>query len=163
MSFPFQFSLVRSVMSNSLRPHGLQHAKLPYPSPTLRACSNSCPVGLMLWAPLYSPQLLFISDQVSFLTRYLGSHREFSFSPLETCPFYNQQYLSGWYIWVAIHWSLSATQAVTDPSLCDPAQEIESGFLMFWLQICPFLPIQEIFYFGWLSNRIISHCACVCL
>ena len=36
-----QFSC--SVMSNSLRPHGLQHARLPCPSPTLRACSNSCP------------------------------------------------------------------------------------------------------------------------
>ena len=32
-----------SVVSDSLRPHGLQHAKLPCPSPTPRACSNSCP------------------------------------------------------------------------------------------------------------------------
>ena len=30
-------------MSKSLRPHGLQHARLPCPSPTPRACSNSCP------------------------------------------------------------------------------------------------------------------------
>ena len=29
-------------MSDSLRPYGLQHAKLPCPSPTPRACSNSC-------------------------------------------------------------------------------------------------------------------------
>ena len=36
-----QFS--HSVMSNSLRPHGIQHARLPCPSPTPRACSNSCP------------------------------------------------------------------------------------------------------------------------
>ena len=36
-----QFSF--SVVSNSLRPHGLQHARLPCPSPTPRACSNSCP------------------------------------------------------------------------------------------------------------------------
>ena len=32
-----------SVMSNSLEPHGLQHSRLPCPSPTPRACSNSCP------------------------------------------------------------------------------------------------------------------------
>ena len=32
-----------SVMSDSLRPHGLQHARLPCPSPTPGACSNSCP------------------------------------------------------------------------------------------------------------------------
>ena len=31
-----------SVICNSLQPHGLQHAKLPCPSPTPGACSNSC-------------------------------------------------------------------------------------------------------------------------
>ena len=36
-----QFS--RSVMSNSLRPHELQPAGLPCPSPTPRVYSNSCP------------------------------------------------------------------------------------------------------------------------
>ena len=36
-----QFSC--SVVSNSLRPHGLQHARLLCPSPTPRAYSNSCP------------------------------------------------------------------------------------------------------------------------
>ena len=29
----------------TLRSHGLQHARLPCPSPTLRACSNSCPLS----------------------------------------------------------------------------------------------------------------------
>ena len=38
-----QFSY--SVVSNSLWPHGLQHARLPCPSPTLGACSNSCPLS----------------------------------------------------------------------------------------------------------------------
>ena len=32
-----------SVVSDSLQPHGLQHAKPPCPAPTPRACSNSCP------------------------------------------------------------------------------------------------------------------------
>ena len=36
-----QFS--HSAISNSLRPHGLQHTRLPHISPTPRACSNSCP------------------------------------------------------------------------------------------------------------------------
>ena len=31
------------VMSDSLQPHGLQHASLRCPSPTTRASSNSCP------------------------------------------------------------------------------------------------------------------------
>ena len=40
-SIYFQFS--HSVISDSLRPHGLQHARPPCPSPTPRAYSNSCP------------------------------------------------------------------------------------------------------------------------
>ena len=39
-SLLFLFS--HSVVSNSLQPHGLQH-RLPWPSPSPRACSNSCP------------------------------------------------------------------------------------------------------------------------
>ena len=38
-----QFS--RSVLSNSLRPHELQHARPPCPSPTPRVYSNSCPLS----------------------------------------------------------------------------------------------------------------------
>ena len=36
-----QFS--HSVVSDSLQPHGLQHARPPCPSPTPGACSNACP------------------------------------------------------------------------------------------------------------------------
>ena len=38
-----QFS--RSVVSDSLQPHELQHARLPCPLPTPGACSNSCPLS----------------------------------------------------------------------------------------------------------------------
>ena len=39
-----QFSSVAQSLSfDSLPPHGLQHARLPCPSPTPGACSNSCP------------------------------------------------------------------------------------------------------------------------
>ena len=37
-----QFSSVTQLCL-TLRPHGLQHTRLLCPSPTLRACSNSCP------------------------------------------------------------------------------------------------------------------------
>ena len=41
--FPVQSLLLfsHSFMSDSLPPHGLQHARLPCPSPSPRACSNS--------------------------------------------------------------------------------------------------------------------------
>ena len=38
-----QFS--RSVVSDPLWPHGLQHDRLPCPSPTPGACSKSCPLS----------------------------------------------------------------------------------------------------------------------
>ena len=41
--FPVQFS--HSVMSDSRWPHWPQHTRLPCPSPTPRACSNSCPLS----------------------------------------------------------------------------------------------------------------------
>ena len=48
-----------SVMSKSLRPHGLQHARLLCPSPSPRGCSNSCPLSrwchLILCRPLLLP------------------------------------------------------------------------------------------------------------
>ena len=34
-----------SVVSDSLRPHGPQHARLPCPFPPPRICSNSCPLS----------------------------------------------------------------------------------------------------------------------
>ena len=40
-----QLLLSHSVTSNFLRPHGLQHARLPCPSPPPGACSNSCPLS----------------------------------------------------------------------------------------------------------------------
>ena len=49
-----QFS---SVTSDSLWPHGLQHAKLPCPSPSPWACSNSCP--LSRWCrPTIAPSVI---------------------------------------------------------------------------------------------------------
>ena len=55
-----------SVMSDSLQPHGLQHTRLPCPSPTPRACSNSCP--LRWWChPTFSSSVVpFSSGLQSF-------------------------------------------------------------------------------------------------
>ena len=39
------FLLIRSVMSNCLRARGLQHSRLPCPSPSPGVCSNSCPLS----------------------------------------------------------------------------------------------------------------------
>ena len=46
-----------SVVFDSLWPHGLQHIRLPCPSPNPRACSNSCPSHR--WChPTISPSII---------------------------------------------------------------------------------------------------------
>ena len=54
-------SLSHSVLSDSLWPHGLQHTRLPCPSPSPRVCSNSRP--LSQWChPTVSPSVIPFSS-----------------------------------------------------------------------------------------------------
>ena len=53
-------------MSDSLRPHGLQHARLPCPSPTPGACSNSCPSSQWCHPTISSSGVPFSSCLQSF-------------------------------------------------------------------------------------------------
>ena len=71
-----QFS--HSVMFNFLQPHGLQHARLPCPLPTPRACSNSLMSiesvmpsnhlilcrSLLLWASIFPSLRVFSNESV---------------------------------------------------------------------------------------------------
>ena len=59
-------SSVHSVMSNSLQPYGLQHSRLPCPSPTPRACSNSCPLSKWCHPTISSSVIPFSSCLQSF-------------------------------------------------------------------------------------------------
>ena len=72
-----------SVVSNSLRPHGLQHARLLCPSSSPRACSNSCPLNR--WChPTILPSVITFSSCLqsfpasgSFLMSRLSNSNEF--------------------------------------------------------------------------------------
>ena len=59
-----QFS--RSVVSNSLRPHGLQHTRLPCPSPNPGTYSNSCPLCRLCHPTISSSVIPFSSRLQSF-------------------------------------------------------------------------------------------------
>ena len=63
---PAWVQVSRSVMSDSLRPHGLQHTRLPCPSPTLRAYSNSCPFSWWCHPTISSSVIPFSSHLQSF-------------------------------------------------------------------------------------------------
>ena len=54
------------VVSDSLPSHGLQHARRPCPSPTPRACSNSCPSSWWCHPTISSSVVPFSSCLQSF-------------------------------------------------------------------------------------------------
>ena len=59
-----QFSC--SVMSTSLQTHGLQHVRLPCPTPTPGVCSNSCPLSQRCHPTILSSVVPFPSCLQSF-------------------------------------------------------------------------------------------------
>ena len=63
-SFLLLFSC--SVVSDSLRPHWLKHARLPCPSPSPRACSNSCQLSWWCHPTILSSVVFFSSCPQSF-------------------------------------------------------------------------------------------------
>ena len=65
-SEPSSVQFSRSVVSNSLRPHGLQHARPPCPSPTPRVHSNSCPLSQWCHPVILSSVVPFSSCLQSF-------------------------------------------------------------------------------------------------
>ena len=73
ISFWFLLLFSCSVMSDSLRPHGLQHTRLPCPSPSPRACSTSCPFSRWCHPTISSSVIPFSSHLQSFLAS--GSFR----------------------------------------------------------------------------------------
>ena len=77
--------LSHSVESNSLWPHGLQHARLPCPSPTLGAYSNSCPSSQWCHPTIASSVVPFSSHLQSFpesgLFQWVSSSQQVAKNP----------------------------------------------------------------------------------
>ena len=65
--------------SNSLSPPGIQHTRLPCPSPTHRACSNSCPSSR--WC---HPTISSSMDPSSYLQSSFPALGSFPMSPFLT-------------------------------------------------------------------------------
>ena len=77
-------------MSDSLRHHGLQHARLPCPSPSPKVCSNSCPLSVMpsnhlilchplLLLPSILPCIRVFSNELALRSRW-PQYWSFSYS-----------------------------------------------------------------------------------
>ena len=89
VNFMFQFS--RSVVSNSLRPRELQHARPPFPSPTPGVYPNPCPsesvmpsshlilCHLLLLLPSIFPSIRIFSNEPALRIRW-PKYWSFSFN-----------------------------------------------------------------------------------
>ena len=105
-TYSVQFS--RSVVSDSLWPNGLQHTRLPCPSPTPRAYSNSCPShhdaiqpAHPLLSPCFPPSILpSIRDFSNESALCIRWPKYWSFSFNIVLPMNNQNWfplgLTGW-------------------------------------------------------------------
>ena len=110
MYWSVQFSC--SVMSDSLRPHELQHARPPCPSPTPGVYSNSCPSSRW-WHPTISssvvpfsscPQPLLASGSVPTSQLFAWSGQSIGVSASASVLPMNTQDLSpsGWTRWISL-------------------------------------------------------------
>ena len=106
-----QFS--RSVVSNSLRPHGLQHARPPCPSPTPGVCSNLCPLSRWCHPPISSsvvpfpffcPQSLPASESFPMYQLFAWGGQSTGVSASASVPPMNTQDWSplGWTGWISL-------------------------------------------------------------
>ena len=87
---PFvQFSSIAQLLCDSLRPHGLPHARLPCPSSTPAACSNSCPIesvipsNHLILCPLLLPSIfpsIRVFSSESVLLIWWPKYWSFSFN-----------------------------------------------------------------------------------
>ena len=105
-----QFS--SSVVSESLQPHGLQHARPPCPSPTPRVYSDSCPLSQWCHPIISSSVIPFCSCPQSFsasgsfqmsqLFAWGGQSIGVSASTL-VLPMNTQDWFpSGWTAWISL-------------------------------------------------------------
>ena len=99
-------------MSNSLWPHGLQHVRLPCPSPTPRASSNSCPSHWWCLQPSHplsspSPPALNPSQHQGLFQWVSSSHEvakywSFSFSISPSNEYSISWFPLGWTGWISL-------------------------------------------------------------
>ena len=130
-----QFS--RSVLSDSLWPHRLQHSRLPCQSPTLGACSNSCPLSQWCHPTISFSVVPFSSCLQSFPAS--GSFRMSQFfasggqsigasASASVLPMNIQDWsLLGWTGWISLH----AVQGTQESSLSPQFKSINTSALSF--------------------------------
>ena len=100
----------RSVMADSLRPHELQHARPPCPSPTPGVYSNSCSLGRWCNPTISSSVIPFSSHLQSFptsgsfqMSQFFASGSESTGVSASVLPMNTQDWSPlGWTGWISL-------------------------------------------------------------
>ena len=132
-----QFSC--SVVPDSLRPHGLQHARLPCPSPTSRAWSNSCPLSRWCHPSISSSVVPFSSCFQSFpasgsfrMSRLFtsGGQSIGASASASVLPENIQHWFPlGWTGWISLRWVSGAAYEIYFP---DQGSNLDPSALGGW-------------------------------
>ena len=104
----------RLVVSNSLRPHGLQNARPPCPLPTPGVYSNSCPLTRWCHPTTYQSSIVPFSSHLqsfpasgSFQMRQFSALSGQSFAVLPSASVLpmniQDQFPLGWTDWISLH------------------------------------------------------------
>ena len=109
MNIEYDIQFSHSVMSDSLQLYGLQHARIPCPSPTPRACSNSCPLSWWCHTTISSSVIPFSPafnlSQHQGLLQWVGSlHQvakvlEFQLQHQSFQWIFRSDFLQDWLVW----------------------------------------------------------------
>ena len=100
----------RSIMSDSLRPHGLQYARLPCPSPSPWACSSSRPLNPWYHPTISSSVAPFSSCLQSFpaagsfpMSQLFASGGQSTRASASVLPINIQDWFPlGWTVWISL-------------------------------------------------------------
>ena len=107
----YNIQFIRSVVSDSWRPHGPQHARLPCPLPTPGAYSNTCPSSwwsmnhlilchTLLLLPSIFPSIRVLSNESVLRIRW-PKYWSFSFSIILSNE-YSDWFPLGWTGWISL-------------------------------------------------------------
>ena len=102
--------LIHSVVSDSLQPRGLQHTRLPCPSPSPGICSNPCPLSQRCRPTISSSVAPFSSCPQSFpasgsfpMSHLFTSGRQSTGASASVLPMNTQDWSPlGWTGWISL-------------------------------------------------------------
>ena len=106
-------------MSDSLPPHGLQHARLPCPSPSPRSCSKSCPLSwwchpTILYSVVLSHPAFDLSQHQGLFQCVSSLHQVAKVWELQLQPQSSNDYsgliffMIDWFDLLAVQWTLKS-------------------------------------------------------